>query len=144
MPPINRIRWAFSPHVRIRQKKNGTECLIWFYIHERVLHNSDAATSSWQLLALHFQLSLLADSVLGWRCGRNVIPLNGIFLKPPQESWQRQGDSRQVPPSPLAPSSPCSGTDGCSFQTHRPDMGLSPPRSHWWIRHLWRWGTEIC
>lgn len=47
--------------------------------------------SSSQLLAPHFCLSLLAASTLVWRCGRNIIPLNDVFQKLLQKSWQSEG-----------------------------------------------------
>ena len=114
-PQINRIRRAFSPHVKIRWKNWHWMCTLILRSWNRVLPNSDVTSSAWQLLASHFRLSLLAGSKLGGRCGKNVTSLNGIFLKPPQERWQRQGDSRQGPLVPHPHSSPCSSTNGCAF-----------------------------
>lgn len=90
-PQINRIKWAFSPHVKFRWKDWHWMCTLILCSWNRVLPNSKVLSSSSQLLAPHFCLSLLADSTLGWRCGRNIIPLNNLFLKLLQESWQREG-----------------------------------------------------
>lgn len=136
-PQINRIRRVFSPHVKISRKNWHWMCTSILRSWNRVLPKSNVVSRSWQLLASHFHF-LQTVSILGWRCGRNIIPLNGIFLKWPQEIWQRQGDSRQVPLPPLSLSSPCSGAKGYGFQMHWLDTGLNPMRSHWWIRHLWR------
>lgn len=48
-PQINRIRWAFSPHVKIRQKNWHWRCTL--ILRSWVLPNSNVVSSSWQLLA---------------------------------------------------------------------------------------------
>lgn len=85
--------------------------MLW----NRVLPNSNVLSSSSKLLAPHFCLSLLADLTLGWRCGRNIIPLNGVFLQLKQEGWQSKGTAGR-PQLPCSLSSPCSGTKACAFQ----------------------------
>lgn len=124
-PQINRIKWAFSPHVKFRWKDWHWMCTLILCSWNRVLPNSNVLSSSSQLLAPHFCLSLLADSTLRWRCGRNIIPLNSVFLKLLQESWQREGTAGR-------PQFPC-------FLSAHPAQAPKPMLSKCTV--TWHWAT---
>lgn len=139
-PQINRIKWAFSPHVKFRWKDWHWMCTLILCSWNSVLPNSNVLSSSSKLLAPHFCLSCLQTAQ--WDGG--VAEILSLWMACFWKCNKKAGKARGQQTGPSFPFFPFPAQAPRPMPSKCTDLALGyTPVEALGIRHIWRWGFEV-
>lgn len=98
-PQINRIKWAFSPHVKFRWKDWHWMCTLILCSWNSVLPNSNVLSSSSKLLTPHFCLSCLQTA----QWGGGVAEILSLWMASFWNCNKKAGKARGQQAGPSSP-----------------------------------------